>query len=362
MIARLKELPEPPKGNLSLKIYEKILAFEHDLRSHFDGGSEELPFRKEWLAAATQFRDTVAESYPRLNYSSLSKAPQAQGQLPYRFSVTPTPTPTSNSKRSDVIALESDEDTTSQPITPTPYSKRKQAASKSSQISPLKRIRLSQIPQHTESYDTSISRPAPAPHAKRFSLPEIRNILQDAHVGLPNQIDPKATQKMIKESLVGWEEPLKELLRFTEQVCRAMILQRAANAFGIWRGTQFYEVVEETCKTFFEEKLDQQVVWAERILLIERQEAVTLHKATMSIARDQALKKLKIACRNARAKAFLDAKIPGWDNNLEEQVIMEKIEKVSESDVGPNPYTHEIRALAVSRKPREVQAQARTTS
>ncbi len=351
MIARLKELPEPPKGNLSLRIYEKILAFEHDLRSHFDGGSEELPFRKEWLAAATQFRDTVAESYPRLTYSYLFKTPQAQDQLPYRFSATPTPT--STSKRSDVIALESDGDDTSQPITPTPHTKRKQPASKSSQISPVKKIRLSQIPQHTESHDSpSISRPAP--HAKRFSLPEIRNILQDAHVGLPNQIDPKATQKMIKESLVGWEEPLKELLRFTEQVCRAMILQRAANAFGLWRGTQFYEVVEETCKNFFEEKLNQQVVWAERILLIERQEAVTLHKATMSIARDQALKKLKMACRNARAKAFLDAKNPGWDNNLDEQAIVEKIEKVSENDVGPNPYTHEIRALAVSHIPGEV--------
>ncbi|KAL8905302.1 MAG: hypothetical protein Q9207_002735 [Kuettlingeria erythrocarpa] len=345
VIARLKELPEPPKGNLSLKIFEKILAFEHDLRRHFDGGSEELPFRKEWLAAATQFRDTVAESYPRLIYSYLSKTPQAQDQLPYRFSATPTPT--STSKRSDVIALESDGDDASQPITPTPHSKRKQPASKSSHISPQKRIRLSQIPQHTESHDSaSISRPAP--HAKRFSLPEIRNILQDAHVGLPNQIDPKATQKMIKESLVGWEEPLKELLRFTEQVCRAMILQRAANAFGVWRGTQFYEVVEETCKTFFEEKLDQQVIWAERILDIERQEAVTLHKATMSEARDQALKKLKKACRSARAKAFLDGKNPGWDNNLEEQAILEKIEKVSENDVGPNPYTHEIRALAVS--------------
>ncbi|KAL8925260.1 MAG: hypothetical protein Q9208_003550 [Pyrenodesmia sp. 3 TL-2023] len=342
VIARLNELPEPPKGNLSLKIYEKILAFEHDLHRHFDGGSEELPFRKEWLVAATQFRDTVAESYPRLNYSCLSETPQPQGQLPYRFSATPTPM--STSKRSDVIALESDEDNTSQPITPT-HNKRKQPASKPSQVSPLKRSRLSHIPQYTESVD-SINRPAP--YAKRFSLPEIRNILQDAHVGLPNQIDPKATQKMIKESLIGWEEPLKELLRFTEQICRAMILQRAANTFGVWRGTQFYELVEDTCKSFFEDKLNQQVVWAERILSIERQEAVTLHKATMSEARDEALKKLKKACRNARAKAFLDGKYPGWDSNLEEQAITEKIEKVSENDVGPNPYTHELRALAVS--------------
>ncbi|KAI4127870.1 MAG: hypothetical protein LQ341_006748, partial [Variospora aurantia] len=32
VIARLKQLPEPPKGNLSLKIYEKILAFESEMR------------------------------------------------------------------------------------------------------------------------------------------------------------------------------------------------------------------------------------------------------------------------------------------------------------------------------------------
>ncbi|KAL9019201.1 MAG: hypothetical protein Q9185_003510 [Variospora sp. 1 TL-2023] len=349
VIARLKELPEPPAGNLSLRIYEKILDFEQELRNHFDGGSDQLPFRKEWLAAAINFRNSVAESTPRLDFTNFSRTSHLQDTLPYRSSATPISTPTA--KRSHVITLESDnEDDTTQPITPTPQRKRKQQGSKSSQVSPPKRSRLEDIPLHSDAPDGSCDLSnfnRVASHAKRFTLPEIREILQDAHVGLPNQIDPKATQRMIEKSLVGWDEPLKELLAFTEQTCRAMILGRAADIFALWRGTRFFELVEEVCNAFFDEKLNQQVLWAERVLKIERQEPSTLHKATMSEARDRALRTSKAACRNARAKAFLDAKTPGWNTNLDPQAAKEKMEKVLDADLGPNPYTHELRALAV---------------
>ncbi|KAL9603789.1 MAG: hypothetical protein Q9219_000898 [cf. Caloplaca sp. 3 TL-2023] len=349
--ARLKELPEPPKGNLSLKIFEKILAFERELHAHFDGGAEEYPFQKEWYAAAMRFRDTIAFSYPRLSLSDPQAAPHVLGRLPYRASATPIPL----TQRSEIIALESDEEGDAiQPSTPTPQSKRKQPVSnsKSSQASPLKRCRLSDIPQHVATQDSVTSRSdslnidRTAPHAKRFTLSEVRNILQDAHVGLPNQVDPKATKRMIRASLAGWDEPLKELLRYADQACQAMILEQAREAFGTWFGTQFFELTEEICKSFFKEQLDLQVFAAERILEVERRLSLTLHADTMRAASEKAYEKLNTAWRKERARAFLYKTNSRWDEKLNDQAREDKISKVTDDQLGPNPYVHELRAIS----------------
>lgn len=349
VVARLKELPEPPEGNLSFKIYDRILAFQRELHAHFDGGTEDYPFQKEWHAAAMHFRDTIASSYPRLNLSEPLAIPQTANRLAYRLSATPTP----SGHRSRVIAIESDdEDDRTQTLTPTPQSKRKQVSQKTPQSSPSKRFRMSEIPKHVSSQESIISSSdssginRSAPYAKRFTLIEIRNILQDAHIGLPNQVDPKATKRMIRASLAGWDEPLQELLRFAEQTCLAMILERANEAFGIWRGTQLFGLTEEICKSFFDEQLKRQVLSVERSLNIERQQALTLHAETMETFSEKTFTVLENACRNARARALLNKIDPGWDDNLTSRAKEDKILRVTDDQLGPNPYVHELRAIS----------------
>lgn len=350
MAARLKELPEPPEGNLSFKIYEKILAFEHELHAHFDGGAEEYPFQKEWHAAAMRFRDTIALSYPRLNLSDPLIISQTPNRLAYRLSNTPSPA----GNRSGVIAIDSDDDDDAvQTFTSTPQSKRKQMSQRTPQSSPSKRSRLNDIPKYEPSQESitsssdNLSINRSAPYAKRFTLTEIRTILQDAHVGLPNQVDPKATKRMIRASLAGWDEPLGDLLRFAEQTCLSMILERANEAFSIWRGTRLFELAEEICRSFFEEQLNKQVLSAERALDIERRQALTLHAGTMEAASKQAYVMLDNACRKARARALLSKRDPGWDANLSVQAKEDKISKVTDAELGPNPFVHELHAVSV---------------
>lgn len=310
------------------------------MRNQLDGGSEDYPFQKEWHAAAIRFRDIIGHSYPRLSLADPLTS-KVSSPLAYRLSATPTP----SARQSEVIALESDEEGgISQRYTPTSTPKRKHPFSKSAQVTPLKRSRLNDIPQYTPT-STSVDRSAP--YAKRFTLTEIRHILQDAHIGLPNQIDPKATKRMIKDSLTGWDEPLKDLFRFTEHTVMAMILERAASVFGIWRGTQFFELLEEVCRSFFEQRLNEQIRWAERVLTVERQQALTLHEDTMRAASERAFTTLDKACRNERAKAFLNHKDPGWDDNLGDSAKIDRISKVSDAQLGPNPYLHELRAISV---------------
>ncbi|KAL8720623.1 MAG: hypothetical protein Q9181_007883 [Wetmoreana brouardii] len=346
--ARLKELPEPPKGNPSLKVLEKIMVFEHELRHHLEGGGKEYPFQKEFFAAAVRFRHTMGFSYPRLSLGDLHLT--GQSQLPFRLSSTPTP----SARRSEIIPIDSEDDVdATQQLTPTPLSKRKQPTTKPSQSqnSPPKRARLHEIPKYVPNQEgvasssESVNIHHRAPFARRFTLSEIRSILQDAHIGLPNQIDPKATKRMIAESLSLWDPPLDELLEFTNRTCLALILDQASSVFGAWNGTQFFDLALEVCRSFFEETFDKQVASAKRMLHIERQMALTLHEDSMRAASEQAFAKLDGACRIERAKAYL-MRHDAWDEDANDRTKADKLAKVTDAQLGANPFIHELRALS----------------
>ncbi|KAL8799589.1 MAG: hypothetical protein Q9182_005765 [Xanthomendoza sp. 2 TL-2023] len=353
IIARLKDLPEPPEGNLSLKIYEKILQFEADLRCHLDGGSEVYPFQKEVHAAAVQFRNTIAFSYPRLSLADLFATIRPSSQLPYRSSATPTP---SGNRRSEIIIDSDEEERTAQKFTQTTSpSKRKQAALNVAQSTPSKRSRLEKIPQFLPGQDangssnsdsSSMNVDRTAPFARRFTLSEIRSILEDAHIGLPNQVDPRATKRMITYSLSHWDEPLEAFLNFTSHSCRTMILERASSVFSLWQGTRCFDLTLEICYSFFDERMEKQMSSARRILAIERQAALTLHEDAMRTASERALVTLGHACRNEHAKALLMKQDPEWDKNLSDRARNDKISKVDDAQLGPNPFTNELRAMA----------------
>ncbi|KAL8846150.1 MAG: hypothetical protein Q9221_008744 [Calogaya cf. arnoldii] len=287
IIPWLKELPGSPKGNLSLRLFEKISAFGHDLARHLDGGSEEYPFQKEFHAAALRFSSTIAFSYPRLSLVDYPVAFKSSVQVPYRLSATQTPTPAGN-RCLDVISIDSDEEYDATPkSTQTPtLSKRKKHSIESPQSGPPKRSRLDRIPQFVAGQDTgrnnsgsSIDRKAP--FAKRFTLADIRTVLLDAQTGLPNQIDPKATKRMIRESRSRWDEPLNELLDYTSQ--------------------------------------------SER----------------------RSTKVLENAYRNERVKAFLTKINPEWHTNVEDHAKLDKMmSKVTNAQLGPNPFSKELKAMA----------------
>lgn len=342
IIGRLKELPEPPQGNLPFRILEKIWDFEREMRHHLDGGAQEYSFRKEWYTAAVRFRHTIACSYPRLSLSDILVTCHVPRQLPFHPSSTPT----------EVIDVSDEDVEASQNMTPRSNSKRKQPALKATQISPTKRARLQDIPQHVPSQQSasvglaSLASNNGAPFAKRFSLTEIRSILQDAHVGLPDQIDTKATKRLIRESISLWDEPLDELLAFTHKACHALIVERASSVFGIWQGTQFFDVALEVCQGFLEEEFNRQTASAKEILDVERQDALTLNESTMRAATERAFLQLEHACRIKRAEALL-RKTDDWNDEWDHSKKEKKISEVTDTELGPNPYVYEIRALSV---------------
>ncbi|KAL9040412.1 MAG: hypothetical protein Q9214_004496, partial [Letrouitia sp. 1 TL-2023] len=334
--AKLRELPEPPHGNLPLKIFEKLLQFDNEIQQNMAGGGQNYSFQKDWHSSAIHFRQTMAYSYPRLSLN-------ASSTLPFRQSVTPSP---SNQVNPITIDIDSDNENPASKVTPTTPSKRK---NKTTDSSPLKRSRINDIPQFIQEKPIDIledpSIDQRAPYAKRFTLHDIRSTLQDVHIGLPNQVDPRAIERMIRESLSMWDKPLHDLLHSTGELCRQLVFDRIETIFGLWQQTRFFETVQEICGSWLDSVLAMQNEIVERILNVERYKALTYNHDAMQTACDNALNTLRNARQNDRARAKLNSSEPGWDTNINEKARQERLRKVSDQ-LEPDPYIQEVRAMA----------------
>lgn len=186
-------------------------------------------------------------------------------------------------------------------------------------------------------------------YSKSFRLPEIRNILQDAHIGLPNQIDPKATQNMIRQGVKVWEIPTQTFLDSTIALCRGTIFEELYNVFIEWRNTLFHHRIEEICGVFLEQAMTEQRENVARMLRNEIQRPMTLNVEAITTASEKALLVLQERRREYRAAQFLDQQDAGMDRTPSRQSKSDQLAKISDAQLGSDPWSQEILAISVRR-------------
>lgn len=332
---KLKMLPQPPAGNLPMQVLEKILKLESSLRKHVNGGSAEFPFQKDWKNLVMEFRKVLADSRPKMVLSSPPYTQRrASSQATDDFPGTPTPR-----GRDPPITIDSEDDEPK----PTPVSQRsghKRARPDSSQFTPQKFQRMSDLPSFPVNQEREI-------FAKRFYLAEIRGYINDATIGLPGQIDPKATDRMIKFSMELWEKPLDQFLDQTAELCRTLVLERVTEIFDTWVQTPFYAQMLALCNSFLEEVLLQQRQLAQRILSWELMRPMTFDEEGMRSATDKALSEIQKKQFHARANVWLEKQERNGKVSTG-SIRLEKLSKVTEAQIGPDPYAQEVIAMGVS--------------
>ena len=319
--AELKTIPSLPAGNLPMKVLEKIIAFEVEIKAQVDGGSHHYPFQKNWNQLVAKFRDTLTASRPKL------PRPQTQPTqyIPIDDSEDGSPeSPLSGKKRRQNARME--------------VSPRKKLATK--QISPDKR-KLSDIPVFAQA-------PMPQPSARVLTLDDIRNIIQDAQVGLPGQIDPRATARMIRASQDSWDQPLKLLLDETEELCQNMIIEKIGQVFGDWQQTGLYAQILDICNKFLEKHMNQQRQAADRARVLELHKPLAFNSAALKVLCDSARAEIKASRRELRATELVEK---SEAKNLKATNVTnfnEKLAKVTDAQLGPDPYNKEVELIGVS--------------
>ena len=331
----LKELPEPLGGNLPAIVYGELLKFEGEIQKNIDGGLQENAFQRRWDSLALEFHKALAESRPVLMLPTPSTPRKRSSNTP-SSEVTGTPTPGSGRGNITVFNVDSDSEGDHKP-SPVQVSGRKRSHP-STQSTPSKHSRI--VPKRTRGYGIT---------SRRFTLSEVRDILHDAYIGLPNMTHPKAIERMIRLSLEHWHKPVEHFLGQIRELCQAMVFEQVLEVFGHHQQTKYYEQILEICETFFGEALVYQRQVAMDILRLELLKPHTRNSEALKIASDKALVLLQARRREVRANAFLDEQEAKSGKTTSGQARVDKLSKLTDDGkLPPDMFTREIMAMSVS--------------
>lgn len=208
----------------------------------------------------------------------------------------------------------------------------------SAQSTPQKLARMSEIPRF-EANKTG---------RKQFELDEIRGIRQIQYVGLPGETDPKAIEKMIQLSMAHWGHSVNQYISRTGELCESMIYDRVLSVFGHCQNTQFYGELTDICGTFLSNAIADQLKLGKQMVSWELKKPKTLNEVAIEVAKKEATEYLQKKRRESLTKAWLDQEEEKSGKQTTGTVRLEKMAKVTDTQLGPDPYSLEIKAMGVS--------------
>lgn len=331
---KLRELPEPLDGNLLTRLCFELRDFQSELARHFDGGYKDCHFQREWHDMTVEFRNDMAGSYPRVILTT-TQTPSRQGQSSTSLSEMPrTPTLTRNNAP---ISIHSDSDN-EESLKPSPASRQRVTQKRphpSTQSTPQKYARISEIPQYK-------------PGRKHFGLDNIREICHNHNSRLPGEIDSKAIETMIQGSTTHWEDLVNQYIDRTGKLCETMVHKRVLSVFENRQNTQFYSELTDFCNGFLTKAIDDQRKIIKQMLDWELRKPMTLNEEALKLAKEKANQVLQQRRRELLAKAWLDQEEERTGKQTTGAARVEKMAKITDAQIGPDPYGLEIKAMVVS--------------
>ena len=153
---------------------------------------------------------------------------------------------------------------------------------------------------------------------------------------------------MIKLSVKVWEQPTENFLESTLALCQQTIFNELHKAFSEWKSTLFHQRTEEICGSFLEHIMVDQHQIVARMLKWEMQKPMTRNVEAITVASDDALAMLQARRREYRASEYLHDQESGIDKPSSRQSKTDRLAKVTDAQLGTDPYKQEILAISVS--------------
>ena len=165
-------------------------------------------------------------------------------------------------------------------------------------------------------------------------------------VGIPNQVDPKVTERMSQMSVEHWDKPMKEFLQTTGDMLQNLMLAQIDDVFGAWKQTALYTEVTSIVNGFLSRALIAQREAAARVYRLENLKPITYNSSAVNQAMVKALEVILEKRRESRVGKFLreqEAKA-GQDRS-------KKLATVTDAQLGDDPYKQEIEVMGVGCSP-----------
>lgn len=280
----------------------------------------------------------MAESYPLVTLTT-TQTQSRKAQSFTSFNDMPgTPTPT---KSRAPISIDTDSDNEESAVKTSPASRQRVTQKRShpsTQSTPQKVARINEIPRFK----------ADKLGRKHFKLDEIRMIRQDHYIGLPGETDPKATETMIKLSMAHWKDSVNQYIGRTGQLCETLVYERVQSVFGRRQNTQFYSELMDICGDFLAKAIDDQRKVVQQVLEWELRKPMTLNEVAIEVAKDKATTYLQEKRRERLVREWLDQEEDRTGKQTTGPARTDKLAKVTDAQLGPDPYCLEIKGMGVS--------------
>jgi len=179
-------------------------------------------------------------------------------------------------------------------------------------------------------------------------LTDIREVIQDAHVaGIPNQVDPKAIERMSQMSVEHWDKPMKDFMQSTGDMLQKLVLSRLDDVFGAWKQTALFTEATAIVNGFLSLALTAQREAAERVYRLENFKPITYNGAALDQAKEAALSVIRARRRYALIGSYLDEKEAKSGRATSGQDRQKKMATVTDVQIGIDPYHQEVDAMGV---------------
>ncbi|KAL1966975.1 hypothetical protein VTN77DRAFT_3719 [Rasamsonia byssochlamydoides] len=311
----LLTLPEPPSANFPYILCSKLNDLKVQIRSHIDGGSKEHPMQKIWVHIAKDFEAAIRRTRPNMKLiaetETFPQQPGGAGDSDCELTII-----RSTLKRKSPGETKPPVDVKPQPS--------------------------SQGRGDFTTHFNEFRRPA-----KVFPLEEIRGINEDSiSTGIQGQIHTKAIEQMNQISVRHWVEPLKIFLAVSHKLTRDTLLEQVDKVFSQYKQTDLYRQLVKIIESYLAEVREDHYAQAFELYQLEYSKPFTMATSFMTRAKEDASVTLKARRREVRVRRFLElqGRLPDEPHKREAE-----IRKVSDRELGPDPFEREIEMMATVR-------------
>ncbi|KAK2811221.1 hypothetical protein FQN50_002318 [Emmonsiellopsis sp. PD_5] len=318
----LLTLPDPPFANIQFILCDKLHEFDKRIHAQLSSGPSGSSLQKSWMKIATDFQRSLFHTRPTMRLSAVVEKFLPRKPAPFSFDddceITETrPSP----KRRGTV----------DPETPI---KRQKVQSPAPQPVP----RMSQVKyltEHFKSFKSSV---------RVFTLDDIREESTELYTaGVPGLASPLAVEKLNKDCVKHWNEPMKQFLIVTYGLMESFLMEQLDAVFSAYQRTKVYGELKEIILDFLEKLKEPHFHMANETYEVECQKPFTMATDMFNRAQKEALDTLKSIRHNSRVTRYLEQEDVYKNGRRVEP------SKITEAEMGEDEFSREIEIMAASR-------------
>ncbi|KAJ5287445.1 hypothetical protein N7478_003131 [Penicillium angulare] len=322
----LRTLPDPPVENYQFILIEKVVKLGLCFNGLFGDGSESKSLRKPWNDLVSDLQTALDKTRPRLILNHSSDLDFFLEAIDSDCEIVSGPIHRGTKRK----AQHFEPNIKSEPTPPTQPTQPTQSA-------------LPEKSPYVTEYFQSLTK------VHRFKLDDIREIKQECQLsGVPNQIDPRAIQKLNQKSVEHWNGIVETFSSALYDTVKQVVYKTLNEVMAMYHQTELFRELQRITNDFlslvsldFSKQITDHF-WMEFNTPLTM--AHQYHKEKSS----KCLTELAQKRHEGRRKTWLKAH--GYPEDRREKI----------PDLGPDPFSQEIEMLASSRGYYEI-AKARFT-